>query len=73
VVVRISYADDYGHRYSDLFPLDVDLLRNRTYVESSTSPDAQRKELVKAVKGIKEIRAKRTTPPSKVDTRRAPP
>lgn len=51
-LVTIRYASDSGDRYSDEFPLDVELLKNRTYVTTSSSPEAQVKEIAKALKGM---------------------
>jgi len=52
VDVHLSYDAPDGTRYSDVFPLDVDLLRKRTYSTSSSSPEEQAKEAVKALKAI---------------------
>ena len=52
VMVRIEYEDDQGNDWADDFPLDTDIIRNRTYTTSSRDPDEQRKALLKAVQGI---------------------
>lgn len=52
VTVRISYEDDHGHGYTDEFPLDVNLIRDRTYAESSASPDGRRKAMLEVMKRI---------------------
>lgn len=52
VTVIISYSSDDGDRYTDRYPLDVDLLRARTYQTSSAAPEAQLKEAVKTMKSI---------------------
>lgn len=52
VAVTITYESTEGDRYEDRFPLDTNLIRKRTYATSSTSPEAQAKEMVKALKGI---------------------
>ena len=52
VTVRITYTSDDGDPYDDVFPLDVDLLRARTYQTSSAAPEAQLKEGVKTLKAI---------------------
>jgi len=54
-VVTIAYEDDNGNRYSDDFPIDVHLIRNRTYTVSSNDPVEQGKRLVKAVETIAKI------------------
>jgi hypothetical protein len=52
VTVKISYSSDDGDPYTDEFPLDADLHRKRTYITSSTSPDAQAKELLRILQNI---------------------
>ena len=52
VTVRIEYEDDEGNEWTDDFPLDTNIIRNRTYTVSSKDPDEQRKALLKAVQGI---------------------
>jgi hypothetical protein len=47
VTVRISYKSDDGEPYSDDFPLDVQLLRQRTLVTPSGSPEGQTKQALK--------------------------
>ena len=51
--MKIAYRNDDGDRYQDEFPLDVDLLRKRTYVESSTTPEGQAKENIKLLRDIR--------------------
>ena len=52
VTVRIEYESEDGDRYSADFPLDVELLRARTFIVSSTSPDSQRKESLAQLKQV---------------------
>lgn len=52
VTVKISFASGDGEPYSDDFPLDVDLLRARTYLVSSGAPEEQLKKAVKTLKSI---------------------
>jgi hypothetical protein len=52
VTVRIAYDAPDGTRYEDEFPLDVQLLRQRTYTTSSRSPERQAEEALKALEGI---------------------
>ncbi|MFC0627458.1 hypothetical protein [Kribbella deserti] len=52
ITVRFDYEGDDGSEYSDTFPLDCDLLSARTYIESSKSPDSQRKRMVAALETI---------------------
>lgn len=52
VTVHLSYDAPDGTRYDDAFPLDVDVIRKRTYSTSSTSPEAQAKEALKLLKAI---------------------
>jgi hypothetical protein len=54
MAVTISYDGPDGTPYEDTFNLDVGLLRQRTYVESSTSPEKQAKEALKLLKRIQE-------------------
>jgi hypothetical protein len=53
VTVRIAYdsADSPAH-YDDEFPLDTDLLRGRTYVTSSTSPDGRAKMALEQLRHV---------------------
>ena len=53
--VTIAYENDTGDEFVDAFPLDTGLIRNRTYVESSASPEAQLKALAKSVKTLADI------------------
>lgn len=57
--VTIACRSSDGVEYKDTFPIDVGLIRQRTHVSSSTSPDAQRKEMLKAIKGIEAALKKR--------------
>ena len=41
----------------DEFPLDTNLIRNRTYTESSASPEAQMKVLAKSLKSLADLAA----------------
>ena len=59
VTVTIAYESDAGDPYVDAFPLDVNLIRNRTYSTSSASPEAQMKVMAKSLKGLHDI-AKRS-------------
>lgn len=52
VTVRISYTSGDGDAYEDDYPLDVELLRARTFQTSSAAPEAQLKEAVKTIKSI---------------------
>lgn len=52
VTVKINYTSGDGDPYTDEYPLDVDLLRARTYQTSSAAPEAQLKEAVKTIKSI---------------------
>lgn len=58
-VVTITYEDGQGREFSDDFPIDVTIIRQRTYTESSSSPAAQGKEALKhltaAAKAIGDI------------------
>lgn len=55
VTVTITYENDSGVQFSDEFPLDADLIRNRTYAESSGSPEAQLKVLAKSAKTLADL------------------
>lgn len=55
VTVTITYDNDAGDGFTDEFPLDTNLIRNRTYTESSTSPEAQMKVLAKSVKTLADV------------------
>lgn len=57
VTVTITYENDAGDKFTDAFPLDTNLLRNRTYTESSASPEAQMKVLAKSAKTLADIAA----------------
>lgn len=50
VTVTITYENDTGHRFTDEFPLDTNLIRSRTYVESSKSPEARMKVIAESAK-----------------------
>lgn len=63
--ITIVCRDAEGQRYSDTYVIDTDILRARTHVESSTSPDARRTELVKATKGIETILGQRLPRPER--------
>jgi hypothetical protein len=58
VTVTIEYENDTGDRFKDEFPLDTNLIRNRTYSESSASPEAQMKVLAKSVKTLADLAAR---------------
>jgi hypothetical protein len=60
VVVSIAYENDAGKRFVDKFPLDTNLIRQRTYVTSSKAPDQQRKETIKILKQIAAALERRT-------------
>lgn len=55
VNVTIRYENDGGDKYEDKFALDTNLIRDRTYVTSSTSPESQRKVMVKSLEGIHQV------------------
>lgn len=55
VTVRITYENDAGDEFADVFPLDTNLIRNRTYAEPSTSPEAQMKVLAKSAKTLADL------------------
>ncbi len=55
VTVTIAYENDTGDRFVDEFPLDTNLIRNRTYSESSGSPEAQMKMLARSVKTLADL------------------
>lgn len=55
VTVTITYENDAGDEFTDEFPLDTNLIRNRTYTESSGSPDAQMKVLAKSAKTLADL------------------
>lgn len=48
--VTISYEGPDGHPYCDPYPLDVNLIRQRTYVTSSKHPETVAQEAMKAAK-----------------------
>ncbi len=50
VVVTIAYEGVDGEEYVDEFPLDTNLIRQRTYVTSSRAPESQTKEMVKVLR-----------------------
>lgn len=47
VSVALRYQDDDGHRYRDVFPLDVDVLLKETETTSSSSPQKQQEKALK--------------------------
>lgn len=55
VTVTISYENDEGDVFKDVFPLDTNLLRNRTYTESSASPEAQIKVVATSLKTLADL------------------
>jgi hypothetical protein len=55
VTVRIHYESDHGDDYEDEFPLDTNLIRDRTYAMSSTSPGALRIEMARSLQGIHQV------------------
>ena len=55
VKVKIIYESDHDDGYADEFPLDTNLIRGRTYVTSSTSPESIRTGIVKSLQGIHEV------------------
>lgn len=57
VEVHLSYDAPDGTRYSDVFPLDIELLRKRTFSTSSSSPEEQTKEAVEALNAIHTVLA----------------
>jgi len=65
--VRIAYDGPEGTRYEDRFSLDTDLIRQHTYVSSSTDPENRLKEAVKSLgkieKAVSRV-ARHLTPPS---------
>jgi hypothetical protein len=50
--VRIAYDAPDGTRYDDEFPIDVGVIRDRTYVTSSGDPVEIAKGILKTLKGI---------------------
>ncbi|GLZ28161.1 hypothetical protein Lesp02_03510 [Lentzea sp. NBRC 105346] len=52
VTVTIEYDGPDGAHYADAFPLNVDVIRQRTYVTSSAHPSQRMKEAVKQLKEI---------------------
>ncbi len=52
VTVTIAYENDNGHQFTDDFPLDTRLIRDRTYTSSSTSPEALMEDAAKSLKGL---------------------
>jgi hypothetical protein len=46
--VTVAYRGPDGHPYSDLYPIDTNLIRCRTYVTSSRHPESIAKESLKA-------------------------
>ena len=55
VTLTIAYENDAGDEFTDVFPLDTNLIRNRTYTESSASPDAQMKVLATSAKTLADV------------------
>lgn len=54
-IAQITYKNDAGDEFTDMFPLDTNLIRNRTYTESSASPEAQMKLLAKSAKTLADL------------------
>ncbi|UQS26030.1 hypothetical protein L1857_26070 [Amycolatopsis thermalba] len=54
VTVTIELDAPDGERYVDRFELDVSVIRNRTFVTSSTHPEQRMKQAVTALKRINE-------------------
>lgn len=52
VTVTITYKNDAGQEFADHFPLDTNLLRNRTFSESSASFDGRLKDITAAMKTL---------------------
>lgn len=52
VTVTITYKNDAGQEFTDHFPIDTNLLRNRTYSESSASFDGRLKDITAAMKTL---------------------
>jgi hypothetical protein len=73
VTVQISYEGPDEAPYTEKFPLDVDLIRQRTYGTSSDSPEAQAKRAVEALKSIDKTltRLRRELAPDAADRRKA--
>lgn len=57
VTVTVVYENDAGDEFKDELPLDTNLIRNRTYTESSASPEVQMKVLAKSVKVLADLAA----------------
>ncbi|MGL5824949.1 MAG: hypothetical protein ACRCYU_09050 [Nocardioides sp.] len=55
VTVTIKYENDTGEAFTDVFPLDTNLIRNRTYTKSSAAPEAQLKKLATAAKTLAKL------------------
>jgi len=55
VTVTITYENDAGAEFTDEFPLDTNLIRNRTYSESSGSPHAQMKIIATSAKTLADL------------------
>jgi hypothetical protein len=51
-IVHIAYDGPDGTRYADEFPIDVGLIRNRTYTTSSDEPHRLAKDGLKVLKSI---------------------
>jgi hypothetical protein len=65
VSVTVAYERTDGDPYVDVFHLNTDLIRQRTYATSSTAPEQQGKEIIKILKGIEKVLgrlAQRQTP-----------
>ncbi|ONI78327.1 hypothetical protein BWI15_02300 [Kribbella sp. ALI-6-A] len=57
VTVRITYENDSGDGFTDEFPLDTNLIRNRIYTESFGAPEAQIKMIAKSAKTLADLAA----------------
>jgi hypothetical protein len=51
-VVEITYEDGQGRRFTESFPIDVGIIRGRTYTEGSYSPTQQVKTALKHIKSL---------------------
>jgi hypothetical protein len=55
VTVTITYENDNRVPFADDFPLDTQIIRNRTYTTSSASPEALMKDAANALKDLSNI------------------
>lgn len=55
VTVTITYENDTGDRFIDVFPLDVNLARTGTYATSSTSPVERMKVMSTSLKTLADV------------------